>query len=97
VAVATAAGMREEMMKGYSERGEIPVAGARGKKQSRKGVAELWGKLTKLAMLKGKYKFREKFNFMGSAQLKALAYKRKEPKKKKESSSSSSDEEPERR
>ena len=43
----------------------------------RKGVVELWGKLTKLAMLKGKYKFREKFNFATSAQLKALAYRRK--------------------
>jgi len=28
-------------------------------------------------MLKGKYKFREKFNFATSAQLKALAYRRK--------------------
>lgn len=77
-------------MRCLSERGDVAVAGGKGKRGGRKGVAELWAKLTKLAMLKGKYKFREKFNFMASAQLKALAFKRKEPKRKKESSSSSS-------
>lgn len=96
VAVVAAAGLREELMRGL-ERGEVAVVGPRGKKLPRKGVAELWGKLTKLAMLKGKYKFREKFNVAASAQLRALAYKRKEAKRKKESSSSSSEEEVEKR
>ena len=48
-------------------------------------------------MLKGKYKYRQKFNFIYSAQLKALNYKRKEYKKKKESDSSSSDDEVEKK
>lgn len=80
-------------MRGLTERGEVAVYAPKGKKLSRKGMQELWNKLTKLAMLKGKYKFREKFNFMASAQLKSLNYRRKETKKKKDSSSSSSDEE----
>jgi hypothetical protein len=90
VAVVVAAGQREELMRGLGERGEVAVVGPRGKKLPRRGVAELWAKLTKLAMLKGKYKFREKFNFAASSQLRAIAYKRKEAKRKKESSSSSS-------
>jgi hypothetical protein len=77
LAVVVAAGLREELMKGLSEKGEVAAFAPRGKKLPRKGLQELWSKLTKLAMLKGKYKFREKFNFMGSAQLRALAYKRK--------------------
>jgi|688.fasta_scaffold668787_2 hypothetical protein len=44
---------------------------------------EIWNKLVKLALLKGKYRYREKFNYNLSAQLKALNFKRKEPKKKK--------------
>lgn len=78
-------------MRSLAEKGEVAVYAPKGKKLPRKGLQELWNKLTKLAMLKGKYKFREKFNFMASAQLKTLSYRRKETKKKKESSSSSSD------
>lgn len=62
----------------------------------RKGLQELWAKLTKLAQLKGKYKYREKFNLFYSAQLKSFSYKRKELKRKAESESSSSDEEVEK-
>jgi len=63
---------------------------------SRKGLQELWTKLTKLAQLKGRYKFREKFNVLYSAQLKSFNYKRKEIKRKAESESSSSDDEVEK-
>jgi hypothetical protein len=38
---------------------------------------EPWNKLIKIANLKGKYKYREKFNYTYSAQLKALNFKRK--------------------
>lgn len=44
---------------------------------------EAWNKLIKIANLKGKYKYREKFNFTYSPQLKAINFKRKEIKKKK--------------
>jgi glutamate/tyrosine decarboxylase-like PLP-dependent enzyme len=78
-------------MRALTERGEFSVYAPKGKKLPRKGLQELWSKLIKLAMLKGKYKYREKFNFTLSPQLKALCFKRKETKKKKDSSSSSSD------
>jgi len=44
---------------------------------ARKGLEEAWAKLIKIAQLKGKYKYREKFNFMASPQMKVLALKRK--------------------
>ena len=47
----------------------------------------------KIAQLKGKYKYRERFNYAYSPQLKAVGYKRKEFKRRKDSDSSSSEEE----
>lgn len=46
------------MMRSLNERGEISVYSPKGKRLPRKGLAEAWGKLIKLAMLKGKYKYR---------------------------------------
>ena len=67
--------MRDDFMKTLTEKGDFSPLIAKIKK--RKGMQPLWDKLTKIAMLKGKYKYREKFNFLYSAQLKALNYKRK--------------------
>jgi hypothetical protein len=65
------------LMKSLNERGDFVPYAPKGKKLQRKGLQELWNKLIKLAQLKGKYKFREKFNVQYSAQLKSLGYKRK--------------------
>ena len=62
-------------MKNLQEQGDFHPLGPKIKKK--KGMQPIWEKLTKLAMLKGKYKYREKFNFIYSAQLRALTYKRK--------------------
>lgn len=97
VAVVAGCGLREDLMKSLNERGDFVGYAPKGKKLQRKGLQELWNKLIKLAQLKGKYKFREKFNVQYSAQLKSLGYKRKEPKRKKESESSSSEEEVEKK
>lgn len=64
-------------MRGLSESGSFIPYEPKGKKLSRKGVQEVWTKLIKVASLKGKYKYREKFNFMHSPQLKAIHYKKK--------------------
>lgn len=75
-------------MKDLMDRRDIGVINPYKKPNSKKDLLELWVKLTKNAQLKGKYRYREKFNYAYSAQLKALDYKRKEYKKKKDSSSS---------
>lgn len=38
LAIATAAGMREELMRGLTERGEVSVYAPKGKKLPRKGL-----------------------------------------------------------
>lgn len=53
------------------------------KSSTKKDISEFWVKLNKQAQLKGKYKYRQKYNYSYCPQLKALDYKRKQYKKKK--------------
>lgn len=81
IALINASGVREDLMRSIADKRDFSVIGPRPKR--RKGLQPIWDKLKKLASLKGKYKYREKFNFLYSAQLKGLDYKRKEHKKRK--------------
>lgn len=95
ISIVAASGARDELMRSLADKRDFSVVGPKPKRK--KDLQKVWDKLKKQAMLKGKYKYREKFNFLYSAQLKGLDYKRKEIKKRKESSSSSSDDEPDKK
>ena len=58
LAIVAGCSLREEFMRSLAERGDVGVYAPKGKKLPRKGLQELWNKLIKLAMLKGKYKYR---------------------------------------
>ena len=46
------------MMKSLVDKNEIGVYVVKSKKLPRQGIHEVWSKLIKTAMLKGKYKYR---------------------------------------
>ena len=56
ITVITACGMREDFMKTLTENGDFSPLVSKLKKK--KGMQPFWEKLTKIAMLKGKYKYR---------------------------------------
>jgi hypothetical protein len=75
ITIVYASGAKDDLMRSLADKKDFLGVGPKPKRK--KGLQPAWEKLTKLALLKGKYKYREKFNFIYSVQLKALDYKRK--------------------
>lgn len=59
-------------MKSLNQQQDFKTLNPYKKPTAKKEIMQNWLKLNKQAQLKGKYKYREKFNYAYSAQLKAL-------------------------
>lgn len=77
VSILGVCGVKDFFMKELSETGDFLPINPFKKPGSKKDLQELWVKLNKNAQLKGKYRYREKFNYAYCSQLKAIDYKRR--------------------
>lgn len=77
ISILGSVGLKEDFMKFLNDNFDFKGMNPFKKIQLKKDILDSLAKLCKQAQLKGKYKYREKYNVAYSAQLKSLEYKKK--------------------